>query len=312
MRIARILAATAVSLVAVAALGGSASADGKAWTAAKAGLPADTKFVIGIDVATVQKTQLFATYYPKLHEKPEAAKVLDAIKDGCKLDPVSVVQSVVFAAADDDEDGAVYVAVTGIDKTRLSSCLQATAKTDDKDAKVAIKHNGNITEVTKGAETVYFGWVGKDVLVVPFRAKDKPALTKWMGGKGALAKSDLGKTLAKVNTSATVWGVGHGTKEIQPGVNAKGGYGAINYTKGMLNADIHAVMENAEQASAMATQATQQLDQAKNGMLPAEFVAMIKALIITSDKEEVRIKANVAEKDVLGALAFALSTFGGP
>jgi hypothetical protein len=312
MRIARILAAIAVSSVAIVALGGSARADGKAWTAAKAGLPADTKLVVGIDVATVQKTQLFATYYPKLHDKPEAAKVLDAIKDGCKLDPVSVVQSLVVAAADDDQDGAIYVAVTGIDKAKLSSCLQATAKTDDKGAKVAIKHTGNITEVTKGDETVYFGWVGKDVLVVPFRAKDKPALTRWMGGKGALAKSDVGKALAKINTSATVWGAGSGTKEIQPGVNAKGGYGTVNYAKGTLNADIHAVMETAEQASNMATTASQQLDQAKSGPLPPEFVAMLKAITVTSDKDEVRIKANVAEKDVLGAVAFALSTLGGP
>src|SRR5262249_19291653 len=138
MHIARILAVIAVSSVAVA---GRARADAsRAWTAAKAGLPAETKLVIGVDVAAIQKTQLFATYYPKLHDKPEAAKVLDAIKEGCKLDPVAIVQSVVIAAADDQEDGAIYVATTGVDKAKLSSCLAATAKTDDKNAKIAIKN----------------------------------------------------------------------------------------------------------------------------------------------------------------------------
>jgi ribose 5-phosphate isomerase len=32
-----------------------------------------------------------------------------------------------------------------------------------------------------------------------------------MGGKGALAKSALGKSIARTNTSATVWGAGEET-----------------------------------------------------------------------------------------------------
>jgi len=309
MRTVAILAATAVLSLAA----GSARADGRAWAAAKAGLPATTKLVISVDVAAAQKTQLFTTYYPKLRDKPEAGKVLDAIKDGCKLDPLAVVGSVVVASGEDDEDAVIYVAMTGIDKAKASSCLQTMARTDDKTAKVSIKHTGNVTEVTKGGDTVYFGWVGKDVVVVPLRNKDKAALTRWMGGKGALAKSDLGKTLAKLNTSATVWGAGNGTKEIQPGLNAKGGYGTLNTGNGMLACDIHAVLENTEQASNMAGMANQQLDQAKNGgpLLPPEVVSLLKATTVTADKDEVRIKANVAEKDVLGAIAFAM-TVGGP
>ena len=309
MRTVGILAATAV--VSVAA--GSARADSRAWAAAKAGLPADTRLVIGVDVTAAQKTQLFATYYPKLHDSPEAGKVLDAIKDGCKLDPLAVIGSVLVASGDDDEDAVIYVALNGLDKTKASSCLQALARTDDKSAKVAIKHTGNVTEVTKGTDTVYFGWVGKDVVVVPQHSKDKAALTRWMGGKGALARSDLGKTLAKLNTGTTVWGAANSTKEIQPGITAKGGYGTLNASNGMLAADVHAVLENAQQATSAATMANQQLDQAKNGgpLLPAELVALLKATSVTADKDEVRIKANVAEKDVMGAIAFAMSVGGG-
>ena len=87
MRTAGILAALALS---IAALHGQARGDAaRAWAAARAGLPADTKVVIGVDVATVQKTQLFATFYPKLHDQPDIASLLDAIKDGCKLDPLA-------------------------------------------------------------------------------------------------------------------------------------------------------------------------------------------------------------------------------
>jgi hypothetical protein len=309
MRIAWIAAALALT---AAAHGGARADATRVWNAAKAGIPADAKVVVGIDVAAIQKTQLFATYYPKLHDKPDAAKVLDAMRDQCKLDPVAVIQGVVVASIGDGEDGAMYIAVQGVDKTRLSSCLVAAAQADDKDAKVAIKNTGNISEVTKGSESAFFGWVGKDIVVVPFHTNDKPSLVKWMGGKGALAKSELGKTLTKVNTAATIWGAASEPKEIQPGVTARGGYGTVNYLKGSVAVDVHAAMQSADQATAMAASANQQLDEVKKGGLPPEFGALLKAVSIAADKDEVRIKANVVEKDLLGAIASAMAIFGGP
>jgi hypothetical protein len=320
MHAAGILAALALS---TAALHGQARADAtRAWAAAKAGLPSDAKVVIGVDVAAVQKTQLFATFYPKLHDQPDVAKVLDAIKDGCKIDPLAVIQGIVFASSGERDDGAMYLAVSGIDRTRLASCLQTTAqaaaphaeaadKPGDKPAKVTIKQAGNVTEVSRGGETGYFGWVGKDVLVVTFHATDKPSLVKWMGGKGALARSDLGKTLAKVNTAAAMWGAATGTKELQPGMTARGGYGAVSYAKGQLSADIHAVLESAAQAGSASMTANQQLTLIKaTGQVPAEIAPVVQAITISADNDEVRIKASVAEKDVLGAVAFAIDNFG--
>jgi hypothetical protein len=324
MRTAGILAALALS---IAALHGQARADAsRAWAAAKAGLPADAKVVLGVDVAAVQKTQLFATFYPKLHDQPDVAKVLDAIKDGCKIDPLTVIQGIVFASSGERDDGALYVAVSGIDRTRLSSCLQTTAqaaaphaeagdkpgdKPADPPAKVTIKQAGNITEVSRGSESGFFGWVGKDVLVVSFHATDKPSLVKWMGGKGALVKSDLGKTLARVNTAAAVWGAGTGTKELQPGMTARGGYGAVTFAKGQLSADIHGVMENAGQAGSASILANQQLNLLKaTGQVPPEIAPVVQAITVSADHDEVRIKASVAEKDVLGAVTFAIDNFG--
>lgn len=324
MRIAGILAALALSIT---ALHGQARADvSRAWAAAKAGLPADAKIVIGVDVAAVQKTQLFATFYPKLHDQPDVAKVLDAIKDGCKIDPLAVIQGIVFASSGERDDGALYVAVSGIDRTRLSACLQTTAqaaaphaeasdkpgdKPADPPAKVTIKQAGNITEVIRGSESGFFGWVGKDVLVVSFHATDKPSLVKWMGGKGALGKSDLGKTLARVNTAAAVWGAGTGTKELQPGMTARAGYGSVTYAKGQLSTDIRAVMEDAGQAGSASIMANQQLSLVKaTGQVPAELAPVVQAITVSADHDEVRVKATVAEKDVLAAVTFALDNFG--
>ena len=39
---------------------------------------------------------------------------------------------------------------------------------------------------------------------------------------------------------------------------------------------------------------------------------MIQAITISPDNDEVRIKASVAEKDVLGAITYAINNFGSP
>src|SRR5262245_47233436 len=104
MRIAGILAAVALSFTAT-----HAHADGRAWNAAKAGLPSDAQIVIGVDVTAIQQTQIFSALFPKLREKAEVAQMLDTLKDSCKIDPLTAVQSVVVAMPVDQSDGAVYL-----------------------------------------------------------------------------------------------------------------------------------------------------------------------------------------------------------
>jgi hypothetical protein len=309
MRTAGILAAVALSLAAFDARAGTS----KAWTAAKAGLPADAKIVLGADLAAIQKTQLFATYYPKLLERHDAGKMLDAMKATCKVDLLAAVQGVVVATSADQEDGAVYLAVTGLDKAKLASCLQAAVQgMADKTPKLSVKQDGNITQVIHGDDTAFIGWVGKDVIVVSPHAKDKAAFLKWMGGKGAFAKSEIGKSIAKLDTAAAMWGAGEASKEIQPGVTVKGGYGTVTFSKGNLDADLHAVMSNATQATTMATSTKKQLDEAKQGQLPKTFVAMLSAISIAAANDEVVLKGSFVEQDLLSVLALAAGGFGGP
>ncbi|HEX2690837.1 MAG TPA: hypothetical protein VHN14_29695 [Kofleriaceae bacterium] len=294
---------------------GLAYADGsKAWTAAKASMPPDAKIVLGFDVATIQKTQLFTTFYPKLRDDPKFAQVLDTMKTACKLDPLAAIRSVVIATSGDQEDGAAYIAVTGLDKAKLSSCLAAAGKKDDADAKISIKQDGNITVMTKGDDKAFFAWIGKDVIVVTPHATDKGLLVKWMGGKGALARSDLGKTLAKVNTSAALWGAGEGEKELETGVKAKGGYGAVTFAKGNLDADVHAVMESADQATKMATTMQGQMDALKKaGMGPMQKLGdLAKGVTVTTSSNELVVKGSFVEKDLLEAIVPLLGMMGGP
>jgi hypothetical protein len=308
MRIAGLLAAATVSLVSLSARADTA----RAWSAARAGLPADAKLVIGLDLAAVQKTQLFTQLWPVLLEKADATKVINEMKAQCKIDPLVVVQSFVLAMTGDQDEGAAYVALSGIDKARLSSCLQREIQAHaDKGAKVTIKQDGNVTQVSDGKDSMFLGWVSKDVVVVPLHTQDRATLLKWMSGNGALAKTTVGKTLGKVNTSAAMWGAGEGAREFEPGIVITGGYGAVTFARGNVDANVHAKLENAGQASAMASSAQKQLDELRQTpLLPAAIGGLLKAITLAAASDEVTLKANVIEKDLVAALTMALAMAG--
>jgi hypothetical protein len=308
MRTVGIVAAVALSFTAL-----QAHADTKAWTAAKAGLPDDTKILIGIDLTAIQKTQTFAALFPKLRDKAEVATMLDALKDSCKVDPLTVVQGIVVGLSTNQEDGAVYVSINGIDRNKLGDCLKVAAE-HDKGNKLTIKQNGNITEVTNDKETSYLGWIGKDVIVVSIHATDKPSLIKWMGGKGALTKSPAGKALGKVNTAAPLWGVVDGDKELEPGMTVKRAYGAVSVGKAKLDVDFHAVMASPADATSLVTKLNQQMTEMNKsgGGGPPAIVEMVKATKVSAVNDEVVARSSVAEQDLLSALSMMMAAGGGP
>jgi hypothetical protein len=237
-------------------------------------------------------------------------QVLEMMKTSCQIDPLVVVQAIVIGMTEDQKEGAGYVAVAGLDRAKLVACLQHTVKSGaNKDAKITVKQDGNITQVTDGKDSMFLGWVSKDVVVVPLHTPDKAKLAKWMAGKGALARTTVGKQLAKVNTSAPIWGAGEGSKEVQPGVVAKGGYGALTFNKGSLSADVHAKLETAAQATTLAGDANKKLDEVKQGTLvPAPITALVKTVTIAAIDNEVVVTASMLESDIVSAIA----TLGGP
>lgn len=307
MRTAGFLVASLLSLASL-----TASADTKAWTAAKAGLPADARIVIGLDVGALQKTQLFTTYYPKLLAKNGTGDTFEKLKTECKIDPLTAVTGFVVATTADQGEGAAYVSLSGLDPAKVGACFQSPGMAE-KGQKVTVKQTGDIMEINDGKTTSYVGWIGKDVIVVPLKVEDKTQLQKWMSGKGALAKSDIGKQIAKVNTGAALWGAGIASKELKPGTTIKGGYGTVQTKSGNLDVDVHAVMGSADQATSFAADANKQIGQMKqSGGLPPAVANLAKGVTISSAKEEVVVKANVVEKDLLAVLALAMGGMGGP
>lgn len=281
-----------------------AHADNKAWAAAKAGLPADTKLVVGFDLAAIRKSQLFQQYYPKLIAKQDAASAIAAMKTACHVEPTQALQSAVIALGPDPDDGAVYVALSGLDRAKVSSCLATAVANGDTSVKVTVKNDGNLTEVTKGDTTTYFGWLGKDIVVLPYKSGDKASIAKWSANKGAFAKSEAARLLAKTSTAGVIWFAGEKPKSAEIGADIKTGYGVIKYGGMLYDADLHGQMPTADAAAAFVTATRGQLDQGKKlAVVSPQLNAVLSAIVISNVDTDVVVKAKVGESDLLGVLA---------
>ncbi len=271
----------------------------KAWAAAKAGLPAKTNFVVGMDVAALTKLSLFKMAFPLLlSQKPDVKATLEVIKTTCKIDVLATVEGLVAGTDEAQKEGALYLQVKGIDDKALTSCVQAIAKSTGSTVSVTV--DAGITEITVGKDKVFLTWVTKDVVVVSLES-DKTQLQAWIGGKKAFAKSPAGLLAAKIDTKATIFAATAVGREIEgTKMKMKGGYGGLTSAKGNLAIDLHLLLPSAADAKTLADKASAELTGKINepGLAPA-LKPVLESVTIKNASTEVVVKANVAEGQVL-------------
>ena len=298
----------AAAVAALCAAPDRAAADAaRAWAAAKDNLPAQTALVIGADLTAITRSQIFNTLVTlAMAKEPDAKKVFETIKTSCKIDPMTAVQGVVYAADADRKQGVVYLSMgPGLDQAKLTSCAEQVAKAQGaKDAKLTVTKVGAVTEITTDGKKSYISWIGADVLVVGKDVHDKAALEKWIGQKGALAKSPVAKLHGTANTKGAIWGVSSIVKELEPGVKMKTAYGALTMTGGNLGLDLHTTLDSAKAATDAVTKANTQIAQVtSSAQLPANIKTMLKQVSVKSAGPDVTVKASVPEADLLGLLS---------
>src|SRR5262249_10882965 len=119
-------------LAIVAACGKSkAQREPAAPPAAAVALPAETKTIIGLDVAPVAASPLAApALRALLAEDPETRAKLDGLLARCKLDPAADLKTIAVAMAA-PEDVAV-VATGRLDEKSLVACIRETAAVEQR------------------------------------------------------------------------------------------------------------------------------------------------------------------------------------
>lgn len=288
--------------MALAALPLRASADAaRAWAAARDNLPANTKTVVGADLTALAKTSLWKQLVPLLMKQDEMKKGFDIVKSACKLDPMAVIHGAVIAFGEEANAGVMFLSL-GIDEPKLIKCFEEITKVvEGKNVKFVAKKTGSITEIPAGGtEKAYLGWIGSDVIAIAFEAKSRAALEKWLGGKGALARAPVSKSLAAANTKAAVWAATASEKELDPGVTMKGGHAALTFGGGNLAIDLRVGFNNSKAASDAATKATSGLAAAMTaGNIPESAKTIAKQVSIKANGAEVAVKTSIAESAVM-------------
>ncbi|HTJ41273.1 MAG TPA: hypothetical protein VL463_04230 [Kofleriaceae bacterium] len=289
----------AVALSAAAA--SQASAESRAWTAAKKALPANLMGVGGMSVAQIKSSQLFQQLWPMAMAQSGAQDKFDKFKAACGFDPLDAFDSMVVGMKA-DEKGAIVIALKGQTEKEIDACITNAAKADGKSA--TIKKDGAFMKYSgTGGKDIYIKWLTTDTFEIATQPDDKSLLTAMT--KGGIDKDKALKTaLGAVNTDAAMWGAGNKTQDL-PDIKAKmtGLYGSADVKSGTISAEIHAVLDSAKAATDAAAQANTQLAQVKkSGGLPPAFSGLINSVAVKSSGAEVVVTASIAEKDVMGLL----------
>jgi hypothetical protein len=293
--------------LALLAVASTARADaGDAWAFAKGAIPADTNYVVGINVDSVRATGVFADAYEHFTERMGARTTIDQIKAACDIDVKGAVQGLVVAAGGAADDGAVYLSGPRFDAKSVVDCMQKFAATQSpKKTKVTATAPDaqGIVEVTAEGEKdkLYFAFPRKGVLVMALKPTQKKLLQRWLGGKGAGAGSDLARSLAKVAPSATAWGVIAGLPEPigDPGAKVKFGAGQATAAGGKVQIEVRATMVGAKDAQNAQQMVQKELgDVRKEQGTPPEVLRALDTLKTTVTGDELMVTASMPEADI--------------
>ena len=284
----------------------AAHAESHAWTTAKKTLPGGLQAVLGVNVAPIKASALYAQLMPMVAAKAgDAQAKIDKLKSICGLDLTGSLDSVVVGLTS-DEKAVVVLALKGTNQKALEACGQKVAKADGKT--LAITKDGGITKYSgMGDDDAYIKWLSKDTLAI---AQDKDTLTALTAG--GITKDAVGAQVGKLSTDAALWGVVNKGQDI-PDVGGKmtSAYGTLNLKGGNLAADVHLVMDSAKTAATGATQASTQLDAVKkSGQVPKQFMAAVDSITVKAAGSELVLDGHVSEAD-LASMAGMLSALAG-
>ena len=291
-----------------------ADAPGDAWAAAKGVIAPNPWVVMGLNLTALKGSSLFQQLFPQLLAQAGTAQEgLDRVKATCDIDVVAVVQGGVVAL-DETQKGAIYLSTKGMNSAKVGECLTKLAAKEEPAKKVTASKpdaQGIVEYTVQGdaQQHLYVAFLGKGVLVIATDALDKPALQKWLSGKGASAGTPTARALGSVNTGAPFWMVIAQEKSLAPDVNAtmKVIYGHADLAAGNINGDFRVLVGSAKEATDLSAYAQKQLDEVKkSGSLPPQAITLMQSVRIANAGDELQLKASMPEKEALTFLAAAM------
>lgn len=248
----------------------------RAWAVAQANVPASTTLVVGANIDAVMASSLSA-FAGALMSTLGATQVLERFKTTCKIDPAKAIDGLVLVEGATADTGAYYLSLDGVEPKALADCM---------------------TKLELNAK-VFVEWVAPDVIAIAAKPADKAMLKTFTSGKGALAKSPLGKLVAKTNTTSTLWAASTKSRAVQ-GKKMLHGNGGIDLANKTLALTIAMTFSSAAEAKTVAKLANDQIIALlASGRLDAIVMEMLNKVSITTAGADLAVSGSLPEDQLL-------------
>jgi hypothetical protein len=289
----------------VCGLASTAHADySKAWNAAKANLPANTRAVALLDLSAFDRSPHFERLLKTALANERDLREFDAeVKKLCKLDIAKVVEGLVVAG-DPEKPQIVFYVQLAADRAKVSTCFEAMVNKKAGE-KVALKQEGIYTVLTSkaGGRELYVAWPAPNVLVFRVRSVEQAHLARWVGQTG-WTSSPVAPLLAKTDPKAIAAGAFAFDKPIDGKVPLTSGYGHLLKAGSTVTATLVARALDATGATWIAAEVNKELKSEKTRKRVHEAIRNLMSKIsITAQGTEVTLKGTGSEKDLADAIA---------
>lgn len=269
-------------------------------------VPADSDFVLGIDLAKLRDSALFKEYGSKVMQ--DATKDIAEFKANCGFDPLETMKSVSMGikmlSGDKGRGSVVFHSTAPRDK--LKACLEKSkADAEAKGNKMVIE--GDIAFLTPkdGNSHVAITWLGSDgvVALINDRPWTKDTVTQALAGKGSVKDNKaFSEAYKSIKKGQTLWFYVNGESEMAQqakgtGIDATAFLGSVDVSDA-LSAEVRARFKSAGDAAAATKTVESQLGQVK---------MMVPNVSAKAEGNDLKINVDLSNKE----LKSLMSMFGG-
>ncbi len=264
---------------------------------ALAAMPADTEFIIGMDVTQLRKSDLWKKYEPMAMAK--AGPKLAEFKTKCGFDPIEKLQGVLVGGKGQQFDDAT-VFVRGFEKKAVLDCLGKLAnepKAEGGTATRTLTVDGDYVEMGEtGEDPMRFLFIDNETILILKRgeaAADKPTLLAAAGAKdgdGLTSSKTFVSLLDSTKTASSLWFLmnasapmlAQATSQLPGNMKFLAIFGSVNVSAGV-DGEMRFRMANPDGAQSLKAMAELGIGQAAQAPMAADMVKGVKLSVVDSD-----------------------------
>jgi tRNA A-37 threonylcarbamoyl transferase component Bud32 len=222
---------------------------------ALAALPRDARVVVRIDVPRVMASPLYEKLFLPLLSAQSDQNLAPVLR-ACGEDRIKALKTITVATVGADDKTTMVI--EGLTRDALTSCLRGMARAANETG--TVRHDGNFTQASNGAESFWFGWLGETAFVTGADAQNQARIADMLDGKDGVDENK--RTMALIDSTdqkAAIWLVMHNGSPAATGMAHESMYMSLDVDGGLaLTMGLRHAKATAAKAAAKAFRAQMQ------------------------------------------------------